>query len=394
MDQEYVGLLKLYIEKTLGRRVLSSTDCRFLFNDINQQIDATLSFNTLRRFFNLMETKHEQSVYTLNILASYCGFLSFDDFKTSVKHKPSENGMQNADLLHYLVMLFKETEVVDPNDATFSRLVRQTITFLEFHPELIDQFQREIAKTSNGQTFYYEQFVNFDRLNGYYGDGLRYYLHEKKNVDAQVFGHYMLCLRYWLTMNNKNLEKHYHQIMHCELNKKSSASTVAHYYAAQLMHAHTFQTDPEPVLIKTRQYYSTISQAKDFSLALFRFYMTMSHTLLLTEQYDEALFYIEEFLKNRKKFELRSMERNFSESILLFKAVAMLHLGNKPAAREWLESVNSSNFFVLSKQYNTILYLSLKQHLKKSSYEQEQLKHLVKITGFVRLMQAQQLAAN
>lgn len=394
MDHEYVGLLKLYIEKTLGRRVLSSTDCRFLYNDINQQIDATLSFNTLRRFFNLMETKHEQSVYTLNILASYCGFSSFDDFKTSVKQKPADNGLQNADLLHYLVMLFKETEVTDPNDTTFSRLVRQTITFLEFHPALIDQFQREIAKTSNGQIFYFEQFVNFDRLDGYYGDGLRYYLHEKKNPEAQIFGHYMLCLRYWLTMDNKNLEKHYQDMMHNELSKKAPASAVAHYYAAQLMHASIFQADAEPVLIKARQYYTTISQSKDYSLPLFRFYVTMSHTLLLTAQYDEALFYIEEYLKNRKKFALQSMERNLSESLLLFKAIALLHLGNKPAAKEWLESVNTGNFFVLSKQYMTILYLSLKQHLKKSSYDQEQLKHLVTVTGFVRFMQAHHFSAN
>jgi hypothetical protein len=262
MDHEYVGLLKLYIEKTLGRRVLSSTDCRFLFNDITQQIDATLSFNTLRRFFNLMETKHEQSAYTLNILAAYCGFSSFDDFKTTVKQKPENASQQNTDLLYYLVMLFKETEVSDPNDPTFSRLVRQTITFLEFHPVLIDQFQRDIAKTSNGQIFYFEQFVNFDRLNGYYGDGLRYYLHEKKNVEAQIFGHYLLCLRYWLTMDNKNLDKHYHEMMQCDLGKKIPAATVAHYYAAQLIHANIFHTDPDAILIQARQYYTTISCRK------------------------------------------------------------------------------------------------------------------------------------
>jgi hypothetical protein len=112
----------------------------------------------------------------------------------------------------------------------------------------------------------------------------------------------------------------------------------------------------------------------------------LSHTLLLTEQYEEALFYIEEFLKNRKKFVLLSMEKMLSESMILFKAIALLHLGQRSTAREWLDSVNTCNFFVLSKQYMTILYLSVKHHLKKSSYEQEQLKHLVRITGFVKLL--------
>lgn len=385
MESEYVGLLKLYIEKMLGRRILSSTDCRFLFNDITHQLDSTLSFNTLRRFFKLMETKHEQSVYTLNILAAYCGFSSFDDFITIVKRKPVENkGQQNTDLLFYLVMLFKETEVSDENDFTFFRFVRQTITFLEYHPDLIDQFQREIAKTNNGQLYYFEQFVNIDRLNAFYGDGLLYYLHEKRTTEAQIFGNYLLCLRYWLAMDNKNLEKHYNAIIQYDLNKKSSPDTAARYYAAQLIQA---GTDPEPILIRARQFYASVSLTIDNFVSVFRFYCTLSHTLLLTRQYEEALFYIDEFLKNKKKYVLPPTESSLVESIHLFKAIALVRSGEKAAGKEWLDSLNTCNFFFLSKQYLNILYLSIKQLLKKNSCEQKQLQYLVRTTGFVKLLQ-------
>jgi hypothetical protein len=369
----------------LGRRVLSSTDCRFLSNDITQQLDSTLSFNTLRRFFKLMETKHHQSVYTLNILAAYCGFNSFDDFITIVKRKPVENkGQQNPDLLFYLVMLFKDTEVSDENDLTFFRFVRQTITFLEYHPDLIDQFQREIAKTNNGQLYYFEQFVNIDRLNAYYGDGLQYYLHEKRTTEAQIFGNYLLCLRYWLAMDNKNLEKHYHAVIQYDINKKTSPVTAARYYAAQLIQA---GANPEPILIKARQFYATVSLTMDNFMSVFRSYCTLSQTLLLTRQYEEALFYIDEFLKNRKKYVLPPNESSLTESIHLFKAIALVRSGEKAAGKEWLDSINICNFFFLSKQYLTILYLSIKQLLKKSSCEQKQLQYLVRTTGFVKLLQ-------
>jgi cell division protein FtsB len=369
----------------LGRRVLSSTDCRFLFNDITQQLDSTLSFNTLRRFFKLMETKHEQSIYTLNILAAYCGFSSFDDFITIVKRKPLENkGQQNTDLLFYLVMLFKETEVSDESDFTFFRFVRQTITFLEYHPDLIDQFQREIAKTNNGQLYYFEQFVNIDRLNVFYGDGLRYYLHEKRTMEAQIFGNYLLCLRYWLVMDGENLEKHYHAVIQYDLNKKSSPATAARYYAAQLMQA---GTDPDSILIKARLFYAAVSLTIDNFVSVFRFYCILSHALLLTRQYEEALFYIDEFLKNKKKYVLPPTENSLAESIHLFKAIALVRLGEKAAGKEWLDSLNTGNFFFLSKQYLNILYLSIKQFLKKSSSEQKQLQYLVRTTGFVKLLQ-------
>lgn len=389
MESEYVSLLKLYIEKTLGRRVLSSTDCRILFNDITQQLDSTISFNTLRRFFNLMETKHEQSVYTLNVLATYCGFTSFDDFVTIAKQKPTEtNGQLNKALLLYLVMLFRETDVTDANDYTFYRLVRQTITFLEYHPELIDQFQRDIAKTNTGQIFYFEQFVNFDRLNSFYGDGLRYYLHEKKTTEAQIFGNYLLCLRYWLAGDHKRLEKHYNAIIQHDLNKKTPPAAIAHYYAAQLMQSNVSCTDPENIMIRARQFYSNISLSKENFLSVSRFYATLSHALLLTNQYEEALFYIDEFQKNRKEYALPLMESTLSESIHLFKAIALVHLGDKATGKEWLDSLNTCNFFFLSKQYFTILYLSVKQLLKKSSYEQKQLQYLVRTTGFTKLVQS------
>lgn len=391
MESEHVSMLKLYIEKTLGRRVFSSTDCRILFNDISHQLDSSISFNTLRRFFNLMETKHEQSVYTLNILAAYCGFSSYDDFVTIVKQKPAENnGPTNQDLLLYLGMLFKETDVLDPNDYTFYRLVRQTINFLEYHPELIDQFQREIVKTNNGQVFYFEQFINIDRLNSFYGEGLRYYLHEKKTTEAQIFGNYLLCLRYWLTMDKKSLAKHYGALLLYEPGKKTPPATNAHYYAAHLLSAHVSGTDMDTTLIKARQYYSTISLSKENFVSVFRFYVILSHALLLTGQYEEALFYIDEFQKNRSKYVLPLMESTLPESIHLFKAIALVMLGDKVTGKEWLDSLNTCNFFFLSKQYFTILYLSVKQLLKKSSYEQKQLQYLVRTTGFVKLMQQQQ----
>lgn len=388
MEREYIGQLKLYIEKTLGRKVLSSTDCRYLFNDITHQLDSTISFNTLRRFFNLMETKHEQSAYTLNILASYCGFSSFDDFITIVKQKPVDNRTPpNTDLLYYLVMLFKETEVNDVNDHTFSRLVRQTITFLEYHPTLIDQFQREIAKTPNGQLFYYEQFINVDKLNTYYGDGLRYYLHEKKTIEAQLFGNYLLCFRYWLVMDPINIGKYYQHIIQCDINKKISADTAAYYYAAQMLHAHATGSDPEGILIKSRQYYTTIVGTKENYLEVARFYNTLSQALLLTGQHEEALFYIDEFLRFKKKFVLPDSACALVESMQLFKAIALVHLGDKAAAKSVLDGLNTCNFFFLDKQYMTILYLSLRQHLKKSSYEQTQLQYLVRTTGFVKLLE-------
>ncbi len=74
-------------------------------------------------------------------------------------------------------------------------------------------------------------------LNSFYGDGLRYYLHVKRTNHLQLFGNYLLCFRYWLTMDNKNLDRHYRIVMQQVVDKKAQPSWAGFYYASQLYHA-------------------------------------------------------------------------------------------------------------------------------------------------------------
>ncbi|HEV7621858.1 MAG TPA: hypothetical protein VGO09_09000, partial [Flavisolibacter sp.] len=196
MESDQLELLQQEIEKTFGRRVLSSADCHLLCVDIEQRTQQRISFNTLRRHFNLMKDSHEPSIYTLDVLSNYCGFSSFDDFILFKKNHAVTN-VKNMDtgLLNYLIMLFKNTEVNNSIDITYFSFVHHTINYLEKHQHMIDAFQRGISKTRNGQNYYFEQFINIDKLNSYYGDGLRYYLNERKDKNAQVFGYSLLCLR-------------------------------------------------------------------------------------------------------------------------------------------------------------------------------------------------------
>jgi hypothetical protein len=340
-----------------------------------------------------MEAKHEQSAYTLDILSKYCGFTSFDNFIKSVAasndHQPKH---QNDELLFYLVTLFKNTEVKDANDFTFYKLVRHTITFLESHPSLIDELQCEIAKTSNGQTFYFEQFINIDRLNGHYGNGLRYYLNEKRTLDAQLFGNYHLCLKYWLTLDNTELKKRYNDILSFDISQKMTAASAAYFFASQILYAHAADANADSILVKARHYYTAFDAAKENQYSAIRFYYTMSQTLILTEQYEEALFYIDDFMKYIKKHPLNHSDNGILYNLYLLKSIAVYYCIDKSLARQIFETINPFNFFFLSREFMTILYLSLKQGFKKSAIEQSHINHLIKKTGFSRLLAEKEVA--
>lgn len=71
--------LKIQVEKTFGQKIDSRGKAELLAEDIYLKTNLLVSYNTLRRFFGLVENiKAGRS--TLDTLAVYCGFSSYQDF--------------------------------------------------------------------------------------------------------------------------------------------------------------------------------------------------------------------------------------------------------------------------------------------------------------------------
>lgn len=386
MKSGHIDSLKQEVEKTFGRKVLSSSDCRLLCNDIYHQLKIKISFNTVRRFFNLIEAAHHPSHYTLDILTNYCGYPSYSDylqFKEQALEAHEE--IPNSDLLNYIILLFKNTEASNIIDITYYNLVQQTIKYLEHNSLLLDRFQRDIARIKNGQDFYYEQFVNIDKLNSFYGNGLQYYLNEKTSKEAQIFGHSLLCLKAYLINDNIGIEENYKKVVEFENGKTIQPSILGRYLATQLFFASAFDLDIEPILIKARQAYSNFSTLPNSCCYLFSFEIVWAEALILTQQYDEASYFIEENIRKNRTVVQSYNNIQLSETIKLFYAIIMANTGKKIKAKELLVEIDPNKFYFLSKQFLNILYLSLKQFLNKKNTEEGQILHLIQSTGFVRL---------
>src|SRR6476661_7804654 len=205
-----LSILKQEIQDHFGRPLATSRDCIQLSEELFQKTSFKVNPNTLRRFFGLVKATYPPSSATLSILSKFCGFDSLEEL---VRHHDNSGmhmtGMHSSDsILRYFVGFFKDTQVQEPVDKTFLALVKQTIIFLQQHPELASKFQKAIAKTPNGQRYYFELYAHIDQLNSYYGEGLMYYLKEKKTTDAQIRGHALLLQRGWLTNDGDAVCRH------------------------------------------------------------------------------------------------------------------------------------------------------------------------------------------
>lgn len=377
--------VKKEIENVFGRRILSNRDCIQLSDAIFERTHFKVNPNTLRRFFGLVKSKYSPSVSTLSILSKFCGFQSFDDIVSVHETDLYSDTIQKESVLNYLYSLFNEIQVHDSSDEAFHTLVRNTIIFLSHNPQLKDEFQRLIAKTPNGQRCYFEQFVHIDELNSFYGNGLRYYLNEQNKDEGDIFAHSLLVFRYWLSMDDEKLEKHYQQVINHPMSESDHPFVSARYLASCLFRAEVFRKATHHFLEDTRAFHGRLKTAKYHNQAFPFFEIIFSEALILTGHYEEGLYYIK-YALDVYPHSLKGKDPGFYQSCMLFKAIALYKLGDSKKAVSVFDKIRPSEFNFLSKKYKNILYLNLIGELRgtQAKYKSE-IETLLEETGFARL---------
>ena len=84
IQDEHLKEIKSLVEFTFGHKILNINDCGNLSNSIFEKVKSSVSTDTLRRIFGLIETKSQPSLFTLEILSKYVGFDGYYDFINSI----------------------------------------------------------------------------------------------------------------------------------------------------------------------------------------------------------------------------------------------------------------------------------------------------------------------
>jgi hypothetical protein len=382
MKQSLLSSLKKELEQSFGRKIVSSRDCIQMVEDIYHKTGETVNANTLRRFFGLVKADYPASSSTLTILAKYCGFNSIEEVEHISLKNHSDEDIKKEEILRYMVSLFKNTQVTGNEERTFYPIVEQTIVFLERNPSLIDKFQREIAKTTTGQYYYYEKIPNIDRLEGYYGDGLRHYLRSKATEEGKVFGHSMQVFRYWLTKHNDQLVHHASMIPKPDITPAFPAHILGRFIAARLYYANIKDENTDAILADAKRYHAAIRASReDSSFSFPDFELIICEALLLTGNFDEG----SEYIWYGKNFLSESgLDKN--SPFDLWEDFAGARKGADPKKKKEF-SDSQELHYSFSRKYNTIVnLLSVITNKNGKASQRQQLEHLIKETGYKRLL--------
>lgn len=355
-----------------------------MVEDIYKNTGQTVNANTLRRFFGLVKADYPPSSSTLNILARYCGFNSIDEIEKITPGKiTDEDNINKEEVLRYLVALFRNTQVSGHyQEMTFYPLVEQTIVFLERNPSLIDKFQREIAKTPTGQYYYYEKLPNIDRLNGYYGEGLRYYLRAKNTEEGKIFAHSMQVFRYWLTKNTAELKHHISEMMPIAVASDFPPHILGRYIAARLYDANVKNEPIDSILADAKRFHGGIKAVREDSPFSFPdFELIICEALLLTGNYEEG----SEYVWHGKTY-LSDSGQDKNTLFNLWEEFAGIRRDDKSKKRRNVTE-KQPFYHSFSKKYNAIVeWLSINPQQGNGVSADQQLSDLIKETGYKQFL--------
>jgi tetratricopeptide (TPR) repeat protein len=241
-----------------------------------------------------------------------------------------------------------------------------------------------VSKTKTGQDLYFENFVNVDKLNAYYGNGLRYYLHAKRTEEASLFAHALVTFKYWL---NNNQEKILHRSYLIDRNPSTATTPVyimTRYYAALLYFVEAASMSADEILIDIYKYYSSLG-LNDNKEQLIFFEYTISEALVLTGHSQDALYYLRNYRSSFNKSEYSNFFVSL-DNLKLLEALAHYQTGKYKTAERIFDEIITSDFHFLNKNFASILYLQLMNKLKrKNDKNMETISKLILQTGFFRL---------
>lgn len=87
---------KLIIERKLGRNISSPHDCSILMYDIKSETGESVGLNTLKRMFGFIDGHRVARTSTLDVLARYAGYRSWEEIMTTVGLE-SNSGFEDSE---------------------------------------------------------------------------------------------------------------------------------------------------------------------------------------------------------------------------------------------------------------------------------------------------------
>lgn len=399
--------LKDAVMANFNQSLLTTYDAQQLALSVFKKTNKNISYNTVRRFFNIVPSTNKPSVFTLNILSEYVGYGNWEKFrKESILIEQNELSIylliSNVNT-HIDFDRLEDLSVIHGQQKEFHFLLRNLVT-LAFNRKEYDFFRKlftlkhvfniiasnmlEIYYTVNFigiyirrdeylqkivikhyadlplvDMFYVEYFVDLDSINGYFGILLDVYF-KKKVSDKQAVLFYN-CMKFYGCYLRKDFKKYktyykeidkinnFDGIYNVPISRKRVCELIYSLHYSKCVPANFHET------LLFDIYY--LKKRNDLVNHLVEYITHVSQGLFWCKQYALIKPIVEEFLLEKplaekflsvKQMDINHIANNRWNQLKVYYSVSLYYSKEKAKAKKFFNTVKESIFEV--KQFSTI----------------------------------------
>ena len=368
-----VEKLKVMVQQVYGIPLRYGNQCKGLSHSISKHSNEYISYQTLRRFFGFINSNSVISIYTLNVLAMYCGYKHYEDFIHQQKKK--KNVIADYIEIIYSIPLRKEL------DDNFHFVCRNLAKSFYYNLKTLIPYASFIAKSSVGQVFFYERFPFFDFINNdFYRKALNEY-NKNKNTESATIFYEALCLFGDFLNGKKKL------VQPTVTSKKNSD---LHPFLQMRLVCNELLLEKKSRIINIKNInaaFNIIEKNKNELTYITYSKFIICEYLMAIEEYNEAcnlLNRIEDYFLD--ELPVGWKDEGFYEVFYLMSCICTYKEGDIALALANFKKINLQLFNFTYSKYYTIWYLILKKKLVGLSKDEiAQKNDLIEITKFYKM---------
>jgi hypothetical protein len=382
-----INEIKDLVRAKSGLLCSSFSDIGQLRAMIEKDTGEYLSIQTLNRFFGLIKSDFHASKGTLNVLARFANYDSFDEFIKAYK-RPLKTTVFTDQMANTLGSIFKGISPAAGNEIDLCHVCLNVFRLINDDNCTGDAVYAQLAKTGLGRKYLYENLLYLDKLNGHYVPALKYYdLHARKKEEFAL-ANSICCLRYFLNADQEKFELHFKKIQDIPLHEIVTFSTVI---IARIGAAYMFKqfvdSGSGPVNEKTKAVIKFVTDNNTHRFEDGLSCCILAEALLLAGAYNDAL----DFLYNPKiRFYTwfgdteEAALKNQYRLLKLYAGICTKHTYSA-GITESVNTVGNAKFHLLSKDFYSILFnlaVVLTGNSKEIKDAENCLERLIEKTGF------------
>lgn len=391
-------ILRKEVEQLFGQSITDKYACERLSAQIQKEISENLSYQTLRRYWKLVNVQNKISLQSKNILCRYIGFQDFASFTSHTKAKATNHDTANWNIIKDWYTVNEEDEPLENCIYWHNKLSQTFAQFILTDEQIFDSFTKAMHTNEVALKYIISFHPMYDNLaRDWYFRGMHLFIRNTRVLHYRLFEVCLQFMKSVFTCNEKDLAEYANKIEELlgKVRKKHgivwplearALSSLLYYYKHQ-------QNEKKYTELKKECFYLLLKNPdttfeidnKDIYIFLLsdycNVYQMQEISIELLENYD-------------LKFSKNALWRNgYKNAATITKAMSLFLNDEKKEAKKLFETIRLHNLNFDFKKYYSIQYylLALGFCSKKAKVKKEKnlriINQLIEETGLVYFRQ-------